>query len=340
MTQATEIIGCLINGQNVNWGDNNYNRFINAKAVFNGDNLYAGVFNWIRIAPSPIDKNTHFFETEQGVNMPNDAYTKITYQANEHGIDIDLGTESRDIYLSLQIGNNTVIKSTATLLIHYQYFNTWTSIISPCWPYVRKGWSYDNTKMGYDEENKVSVCQKSSIINDYTKIYNEHGCAVGDIIEITDREFIENDHYKRVGFGGNNDYNNGYASQAAVNHIGIPLKYQRHISYPLPPYPARGYYGAGYRITGLPNGRYQVSAFMSLDKAKPYHWNCNNAEEYLDIVGDTTFIKKVDVYRRYTYCASEIVNVSNGIIELLIASAYAGKIIPLNFVKLEKLEDE
>jgi len=327
MTQATEIIGCLINGQNVSSRDIVYDRKIVAKAVFNGDNIY-GYFSWVRIATSEI------LTFEEGSNIPFDA--KTPYYANKDGFEFDLGTAPCGVAYFCQIGNGSNVLSSFIVSFRHEYLNTWTSIISP-------GWPNNSPELGYDEENNVSVCHSNStidVVHHYTKIYNEHGCAVGDILEITDREFIDNDHYRRVGFSSNNTNYNGYASQAAVDHIGIPLKYQLHISYPLPPYPAAGYYGAGYRIVGLPNGRYKVSAFMSLDKAKPYHWNCSDAEEYFDTIGDVKIVDKVDVYRRYTYCAGNIINVSNGTIELLIASAYAGKIIPLNFVKLEKLEDE
>ena len=329
MAKATEIIGCTINGRTPSEREVTCEQSIIAKAVFNGDDIY-GLFSWVRIARTqePI------FEFEDGKFRPIDS--KIPYRANEDGFSFDLGTEATSplgLCLYVQIGNGTTIMQTYIMTFYYQYFNTWTAIISP-------GWAWNSSEFGYDEENNVSVCRIKATPDATTKIYNEHGSVVGDITEITDRAFIDNDHYTRVGFGGNNKANNGYASQEAVSHIGIPLKYQQHISYPLAPQnPAKGYYGAGYRITGLPNGRYKVSAFMSLDKAKPYRWNCNNAEEYFDIIGDTKEIRKVDVYRRYTYGASAVINVSNNTIELLIASAYPGKIIPLNFVKLEKIEE-
>lgn len=310
MAKATEIIGCTINGRTPSEREVTHEQSIIAKAVFNGDDIY-GIFSWVRIARTqePI------FEFEDGKFKPIDS--KIPYRANEDGFSFDFGTEATSplgLCLYVQIGNGTTIMQTYIMTFYYQYFNTWTAIISP-------GWAWDAQGLGFDEECGVSVCNN---IKNYTgnhRIFfdTEHGSKVGEISEVAGG----------VGFsvsGANDGYSTGNNSGA------VPDKYLKHYVYPTPQNNEANVPFEQHYLLSVPNGTYKISTLSC----------CDRTQQAVAVLFYNT-IKSILIssYKKTNWQAKLIktITVDNGCIDYKIwCGATRYNIIPINAIKLEKID--
>jgi len=314
MAKATEIIGCTINGRTPSEREVTHEQSIIAKAVFNGDELYTGYFNWVRIARTPIDLST-VFNTIEGDQVPEGG--NRTYQAMLNGTVFDLGTEATSplgMCLYLEIGFNTEVKCTYVQSFYYQYLKTWTAIISP-------GWAWDAQGLGFDEECGVSVCNN---IKNYTgnhRIFfdTEHGSKVGEISEVAGG----------VGFsvsGANDGYSTGNNSGA------VPDKYLKHYVYPTPQNNEANVPFEQHYLLSVPNGTYKISTLSC----------CDRTQQAVAVLFYNT-IKSILIssYKKTNWQAKLIktITVDNGCIDYKIwCGATRYNIIPINAIKLEKID--
>jgi len=302
MTQATEIIGCLINGQNVSSRDIVYDRKIVAKAVFNGDNIY-GYFSWVRIATSEI------LTFEEGSNIPFDA--KTPYYANKDGFEFDLGTAPCGVAYFCQIGNGSNVLSSFIVSFRHEYLNTWTSIISP-------GWKYGTPDLGFDASCGISACNnvKNNDINNRQFYDIVHRTIVGEISEIQGG----------CGFSIARD-TDGYST--GNNSGDIPDKYLKHYIFPTPQSTVPFMQGLSF---SLPNGTYKVRLLSCINDP-----NARQGATYAIINSIDSAIFFYSYRKIHWWQNTTTLTIENGIIELILRSNIVNGLVPLNAIKLEKI---